>query len=146
MSLTVDSVLTQEDAQARLSFERYRIQAVSETHARDPDTIVGVVSDYINTVHILKPEHIFDPIERRDTRAIAIGITEELEKVIQPMGRKQLPPHSGEVYGVFVEYINDEHATMMKEKLGTSMIPRALTMTLAHFLLGGVSITENPEG
>lgn len=139
MSVVTESTISQDQAHERLAFERYRVQSVFETHARMPETITGVVSDYINAIHLLRPSHIFEPIMRNDSTELAIGITEELEQVIQPMRSIRETPHSGEVYGVFVEYIKDDHATMLREELKVSAIPRAVTLTLAHFILGGVT-------
>ena len=141
MSLTTDTFVTHQAVQERLDFERYRVQGVLETHAVHTDAIVGVVSDYLNALHYFRPEHIFEPIERNETPAIAIGITEELEQVLGSQRRDRTPlPHSGEVYGVFVDYIKDEQADMLREQLKTSAIPRAVTLTLTHFILGGVNI------
>jgi hypothetical protein len=138
MSLTVESIPSQEVTQERLAFERYRVQSVFETHSRRPDIITDVVSEYINAVHVMKPSHIFEPIERNDSKAIAIGITEELEQLINPISKKLRTPHSGEVYGIFVDYITDEYSVMLRQDVGVSALPRALTMTLSHFILDGI--------
>lgn len=136
MSLDVRSEGFLKESEPRLEFARYRIQGVFETHGRKPETIANVVSDYINVVHAVQPDHIFDPIQYNDTAGVAKGITDELERVITPMNFKVVLPHSGEVYGIFVDYLTDDHAKALREEIGVSSIPRAITMTLAHFILG----------
>lgn len=145
MSVATGLEISQDQVQERLRFERYRVQSVFETHSRMPETITGVFSDYINTIHSLRPEHIFEPINRNDTTELAIGITEELEKVLQPMRSIRKTPHSGEVYGILIDYIKDDHATMLREEHNVSAIPRALTLTLAHFILGGITEVKHSD-
>lgn len=126
-----------------LEFNRFRLQNVLSSHSSNAEALVGVTAEYLDSVHRYQPEHIFGPIERQEFPEIAKGMTEELEEVFALTEKSRRPKfHSGDVYGIFIAYLKDEHADILRETLETSAVPRAITLTMARFLLGDIELSS----
>ncbi len=146
MSMTqLTEMVTRPDSNTPefLEFNRFRLQNVLSSHSSNADAIAGVAAEYISSIHRQQPEHIFGPIKRQEFPEIAKGMTDELEEAFALTKESQRPKfHSGDVYGIFIAYLKDEHADMLRETLETSAVPRAITLTLAHFLLGDIELSS----